>query len=267
MHLIRNQRALTIHGSGGLGLIPKARQAGNRNRLASEIECFANLLRKKFYQGVPVSQLPNDAKSELDTHVLHRMSGQLSEKYAGTFTLETVERYFFESYATLGRTARVKTYLASIAGRFADDRLHALAQSMGAMPNEHPQVLFVCVQNAGRSQIAAALLSRISQGAVEVRSAGSLPAGEVHPFAVELLSERGINVEEAFPKPLTDDVVRAADYVITMGCGDTCPIYPGKQYLDWEIADPQDVTFEKANEIFSDIETRVNDLWERIKGS
>lgn len=214
-----------------------------------------------------MSQLPNAADSEMDTHVLHRMSGHLSEKYAGIFTPEMVERYVFESYATLGRTARVRTSLVSIAGRFADDRLHALAQSMGEVAIEHPQVLFVCVQNAGRSQIAAALLSKISQGAIEVRSAGSLPAGEIHPFAVELLEERGISVAEAFPKPLTDDVVRAADYVITMGCGDACPIYPGKQYLDWEIADPQDMTFDKAREIFNDIEIRVRDLWNHLKRS
>ncbi|MDO2934124.1 arsenate reductase ArsC [Paeniglutamicibacter sulfureus] len=203
--------------------------------------------------------------STMDTHVLHRSAGHLSERYAGIFAPEMVERYVFESYATLGRTAKVRTYLATISVRFADDRLHALAQSMGSIAKEHPQVLFVCVQNAGRSQMAAALLSTVSGGKVEVRSAGSLPAGEIHPLAMDVMKERGIDLADAFPKPLTDDVVRAADYVITMGCGDTCPIYPGKQYLDWDVADPENVSLEDARAILSDIETRVHALWERIK--
>lgn len=210
---------------------------------------------------------PNDTDPTKDTHVLGRMSEHLAERYAGTFTPEMVERYVFESYATLGRTARVRTYLAAIATRFADDRLRALAQSMGSIAKDNPQVLFVCVQNAGRSQMAAALLAEVSGGRVEVRSAGSLPAGEIQPLAVELLKEHNISLEDAFPKPLTDDVVRAADYVITMGCGDTCPIYPGKQYLDWDVADPQDMTLNEAREIYADIEHRVTQLWERIQSS
>lgn len=205
--------------------------------------------------------------STLDTHVLHRSAEHLAERYAGIFTPEMVERYVFESYATLGRTAKVRTYLATISVRFANDRLHALAQSMGTIAKEHPQVLFVCVQNAGRSQMAAALLSAVSGGKVEVRSAGSQPAGEIHPLATDVMKERGIDLAEAFPKLLTDDVVRAADYVITMGCGDTCPIYPGKQYLDWDVADPEDVSLEDARDILSDIETRVHALWEQIKTS
>jgi protein-tyrosine-phosphatase len=205
------------------------------------------------------------AESTRDTHVLQGTAEHLAERYRGIFTPQMVERYVFESYATLGRTARIKTHLATLAGRFADDRLRALAQSMGSIAKEHPQVLFVCVQNAGRSQMAAALLSKVSGGQVEVRSAGSLPAGRIHPLAEDVLRERGIDLADAFPKPLTDDVVRAADYVITMGCGDTCPIYPGKQYLDWDVADPQDATLEDAREILADIEARVQALWERLQ--
>ncbi len=212
-----------------------------------------------------MEQQQTSLDSTMDTHVLHRSAGHLAERYAGIFAPEMVERYVFESYATLGRTAKVRTYLATISVRFADDRLHALAQSMGSIAKEYPQVLFVCVQNAGRSQMAAALLSTVSGGKVEVRSAGSLPAGEIHPLAIDVMKERGIDLADAFPKPLTDDVVRAADYVITMGCGDTCPIYPGKQYLDWDVADPENVSLEDARDILSDIETRVHALWERIK--
>lgn len=126
-------------------------------------------------------------------------------------------------------------------------------------------MLFVCVQNAGRSQIAAALLAHLSGGAVEVRSAGSLPAGEIHPVAAGLMRERGLDFGEAYPKPLTDDVVRAAGFVITMGCGDTCPIYPGKEYLDWDVADPEHADPDSARRVFEDVEARVAALWERVR--
>ena len=132
---------------------------------------------------------------------------------------------------------------------------------------EKPSVLFVCVHNAGRSQMAAAFLSHLSGGRIEVRSAGSAPADSVNPAAVEAMKEVGIDMSLEIPKVLTTEAVQDSDVVITMGCGDACPFFPGKEYLDWEIADPQDVTFEKTSEIFSDIETRVNDLWERIKGT
>ncbi|TDU21691.1 arsenate reductase ArsC [Arthrobacter sp. JUb115] len=132
---------------------------------------------------------------------------------------------------------------------------------------EKPSVLFVCVHNAGRSQMAAAFLSHLSGGRIEVRSAGSAPADSVNPAAVEAMKEVGIDMSAEIPKVLTTEAVQDSDVVITMGCGDACPFFPGKEYLDWKIADPQDVTFEKTSEIFSDIETRVNDLWERIKGT
>ncbi|MEX5298595.1 arsenate reductase ArsC [Kocuria sp. CPCC 205292] len=203
--------------------------------------------------------------SQLDTHVLSRTAAHLAERYAGIFSPETVERYVFESYATLSRTARVRTYLAATAGHFADDRLRALAQSQGKIDKPVAQVLFVCVHNIGRSQIAATLLAHHAGNGVEVRSAGSLPGAEVHPLVVEALKERGIDLTGAYPKPLTDDVVRAADYVITMGCGDACPVYPGKRYLDWGIADPSQETLEGVREIVEAIDTRVQALWDQIR--
>ncbi|MFW3385347.1 UNVERIFIED_CONTAM: arsenate reductase ArsC [Kocuria sp. CPCC 205274] len=203
--------------------------------------------------------------SALDTHVLQRTAAHLAERYAGIFSPETVDRYVFESYATLSRTARIRTYLAATAGHFADDRLRALAQSQGKIDKPVAQVLFVCVHNIGRSQIAAALLAHHAENGVEVRSAGSLPGAEVHPLVVEALKERGIDLSGAYPKPLTDDVVRAADYVITMGCGDACPVYPGKRYLDWGIADPSQETLEGVREIVEAIDTRVQALWDQIR--
>ncbi|MGQ1798309.1 arsenate-mycothiol transferase ArsC [Kocuria oceani] len=203
--------------------------------------------------------------SALDTHVLTRTAGHLAERYAGIFSPETVERYVFESYTTLSRTARLRTHLATLAGHFADDRLRALAQAQGKIDKPVPQVLFVCVHNIGRSQIAAALLAHHAGEQVEVRSAGSLPGAEVHPLVVAALAERDIDLSGAYPKPLTDDVVRAADYVVTMGCGDACPVYPGKRYLDWGVADPSRETIEGVREIVEAIETRVQSLWDRIR--
>lgn len=201
----------------------------------------------------------------LHTNVLQRSAKELSEKYAGIFSPETVERYVFESYTTLSRTARIRTHLVNTALHFAETRLRALAQAEGKIASPVPQVLFVCVHNMGRSQIAAALLSDYAGDRVEVRSAGSLPASEVHPLVVEVLTERGLDLSEDYPKPLTDDVVRAADYVITMGCGDACPIYPGKRYLDWEIPDPVDETTEQVENIVKQIDNRVKNLWEHIQ--
>lgn len=202
----------------------------------------------------------------LHTHVLQRSAKELSEKYAGIFAPETVERYVFESYTTLSRTARIRTHLVNTTLRFAETRLRALAQDQGKIASPVPQVLFVCVHNMGRSQIAAALLSHYAGDRVEVRSAGSLPASEVHPLVIDILTKRGLDLSEAYPKPLTDDVVRAADYVITMGCGDACPIYPGKQYLDWEIPDPAEETTEQVENIVDHIDDRVQDLWKQIHG-
>ncbi|MDZ4234753.1 MAG: arsenate reductase ArsC, partial [Dietzia sp.] len=173
-------------------------------------------------------------------------------------------RYVFESYTALARTATIKRYLAALARNFASDRLRALALSQGKIQSTVPQVLFVCVHNAGRSQIAAALLKHYAGSGVEVRSAGSLPASEVDPVVVETLASRGIDMAGAFPKPLTDDVVRAADYVITMGCGDACPVYPGKNYLDWDLVDPAEQTPEITRQIVDDIDDRVRAWWATV---
>ena len=151
---------------------------------------------------------------------------------------ETVDRVVFESYTALGRTASVHTHLASLAEKFARDRLTALAQSRGLIVKNVPEVLFVCVQNSGRSQMAAALTRQLAGDRVHVRSAGSQPGERILPDVAFVLSEIGLDVTDEFPKPLTDDVVRAADAVVTMGCGDACPLYPGKRYLDLAAGGP-----------------------------
>lgn len=202
---------------------------------------------------------------EMDVHVLNRTVDDLARTYEGMFSAETIERYVFESYTALARTATIKRYLAALARNFASDRLRALALSQGKIQSAVPQVLFVCVHNAGRSQVAAALLKHYAGSDIEVRSAGSLPASEVDPQVAEVLKARGIDMTGAFPKPLTDDVVRAADYVITMGCGDACPVYPGKNYLDWDLVDPTSQTTEITGQIIDDIDARVRTLWATVQ--
>jgi len=202
----------------------------------------------------------DDASRGAHEHVLHRISEELSVTFAGVFAAETIERYVFESYAALARTAKIKTYLPILTRRFAKDRLNALAHAQGKQPSGVPEVLFVCVQNAGRSQMAAALLKDLTQGAVNVRSAGSMPSEHLDENVVTAMNEIGISLDEQFPKPLTDDVVQAADVVITMGCGDTCPIYPGKRYEDWNISDPAALDLDGVRSVREVLSTRVKDL-------
>lgn len=194
------------------------------------------------------------------TELLHRISARLADRFAGIFAAETVERYVFESYTALARTAKITAYLPATTEHFANDRLNALARSKDAVSSEIPEVLFVCVQNAGRSQMAAALLAVEAKGRVRVRSAGSLPASALDPTVVTAMTEMGLDVSENYPKPLTDDVVRVSDVVITMGCGDSCPIYPGKRYEDWDLPDPADQPLEKVREIRDQIHDRVKTL-------
>ena len=191
---------------------------------------------------------------------LRRLAGDLTEKFAGVFNSETIERYVLESYTGLLRTSTVRTHLASRTIHFATDRLTALAQAKGAIERTVPEVLFVCEQNAGRSQMAAVLTAQLSQGRVHVRSAGSAPGKDLNPAVVEAMAELGLSMTEEFPKPLTDDVVQAADVVVTMGCGDACAIYPGKRYEDWELTDPAGLSLDEVRGIRDDIRTRVEAL-------
>lgn len=199
--------------------------------------------------------------------VLHRAAERLAVQFTGMVGAETVERVVFESYAALARTASVSTHLPSLAEKFSRDRLTALAQSRGFLPKPVPEVLYVCVQNSGRSQMAAALTRHLAGDRVHVRSAGSQPGEGILAIVVEALAEKGIDVHEEFPKPLTDDVVRAADAVVTMGCGDACPVYPGKRYLDWDLADPAGLDLAAVRDIRDDIEARVQRLLEELTTS
>jgi arsenate reductase (thioredoxin) len=192
-------------------------------------------------------------------HHVRQAADALTDEFAGVFSRETIERYIAESLNLLG-DARINVFVPVLAHRFARERLKALGQAEGTIVKETPEVLFVCVQNAGRSQMAAGLMNYRAQGRVHVRSAGSDPAVQINPAVVEAMAELGIDLGEEFPKPLTDEVVRAADAVITMGCGDACPIFPGKRYLDWELPDPAGQDIEPVRAIRDEIDERVQTL-------
>jgi arsenate reductase (thioredoxin) len=192
-------------------------------------------------------------------HHINQAADRLAEEFAGIFSQETIARYMADSQDLLG-DARINVFVPVLAHRFARERLKALAQVEGKITKEQPEVLFVCTHNAGRSQMAAGLVKLRSEGRIHVRSAGSTPADEINPAAVAAMEEIGVDMSEEFPKPLTDEVVRAADVVITMGCGDACPIFPSKRYEDWELEDPAGKDLDTVRRIRDDLDTRVQAL-------
>jgi protein-tyrosine-phosphatase len=191
---------------------------------------------------------------------VERAAEALQREFDGIFSQETIARYIVESTDLLAGDATVNVFVPVLVHRFARERLKALGQSEGVFTKDQPEVLFVCVHNSGRSQMAAGLVKLRSHGRIHVRSAGSAPGDEVNPVAVEALNEIGVDLGEEFPKPLTDEFVKAADVVITMGCGDACPIFPGKKYEDWELDDPAGQDLETVRRIRDEIDARVQTL-------
>jgi arsenate reductase len=184
---------------------------------------------------------------------------RLRDEFAGVFSEETIERYMAESVGELP-AAPVENFVPLFVHRFARERLRALGQLQGSISKDVPEVLFVCVENAGRSQMAAGLLDKLAAGRVHVRSAGSEPAERINPNVVEAMAELGVDISKEFPKPMTDEVVKAADAVITMGCGDACPIYPGKRYEDWEVDDPAELDLDGVRRVRDEIQARIEAL-------
>jgi arsenate reductase len=204
--------------------------------------------------------------SLLTTADFERTVAALAREFTGIFGKETIARFVQEA---LDRWpgASVTNHLPVLAHRFARERLRALGVAEGKIAKDHPDVLFVCVHNAGRSQMAAGLLERHAKGRLHVRSAGSTPAEEINPAVVEAMEEIGLDLTKEYPKPLTDEFVRASDVVITMGCGDACPIYPGKRYEDWELEDPAGKTLEQIRLIRDELDQRVRVLVDSLVGS
>jgi protein-tyrosine-phosphatase len=190
---------------------------------------------------------------------LTNAEGRLAKEFAGIFSRETVVECLRDS-AFRFADAPVQTHVPVLAERFARQRLRASAQIEGAIVKDVPEVLFVCVHNAGRSQMAAALLDHHAGGRVHVRSAGSTPADEINPAVVAVMAESGLDLSKEFPKPLTTEVVEASDVVVTMGCGDACPVFPGKRYLDWDLPDPAGKSIDEVRPIRDEIDRRVLEL-------
>jgi protein-tyrosine-phosphatase len=189
-------------------------------------------------------------------HRLLTAVARLAARHRGTFSAETVQAVLIDPYDRLAGEATVTDHLVLLAERFAGQRLDALAHSAGTA-HAVPQVLFVCAGNAARSQLAAALLARRAAGRIAVHSAGAHPASGLDPFVARVLAEDGIEAADAFPKPITDDVVAAADLVITMGCGEACPAVPDRYYLDWPVSDPDGATLEEVYAIRDDLDGRT----------
>lgn len=197
---------------------------------------------------------------EHDREVLRRNAENVARRFPGAFAIETVERLLLESYDLLAATSKVTTYLPLLAERFATERLRAIARAEGALVSDTPEILVVCTHNAGRSVAARVLLDHYGHGRVVVRSAGSAPGEEINPAVAQILTERGLDVSKEFPKPLTDEAARSADVIITMGCGDACPVYPGKRYLDWDLADPAGKPVDEVRPIVDEIDRRARGL-------
>lgn len=202
------------------------------------------------------------APAEIRPMIRH-VAERLESEFAGIFGPETVQRYMAGSYETFAE-ARVKGFIPLFVERYTRQRLRSLARVEGKVTGHPPMVVFLCVHNAGRSQMAAGWMQHLAGDRVEVLSGGSDPASEVNPAAVEAMAEVGIDIASAFPKPWTDEIVRAADVIVTMGCGDACPVFPGKRYLDWEVDDPAGLDVEAVRPIRDEIGRRVRALIDEI---
>jgi len=195
---------------------------------------------------------------------LRTASTQLQREFDGTFGRETIERFLHSSYDQFASHATVQNFLPLLAERFARQRLHALAKVEGRVQDGKPTVLFLCVHNAGRSQMALGFFQHLAGDRAVAWSGGSEPGYEINPSAIAAMAERGIDITSEFPKPWTDEIVQAADVVITMGCGDACPVFPGKRYLDWELDDPAGKSVEDVRPVRDEIEHRVRALLDEL---
>ena len=194
-----------------------------------------------------------------ENDIIEHGVNQLARKYAGKFDETEIRPIVKESYESFA-DAKVRTFVAVFTTRYADDRLRAMAKVRGLITDAPPSVLFVCVHNAGRSQMAAGWVRHLSQGKIEVYSGGSLPGKDLNTAAVAAMQEVGIDIANEFPKPFAVEIVQAADVVITMGCGDTCPIFPGKRYEDWALDDPAGLGVDAVRPIRDEIRRRVESL-------
>jgi arsenate reductase (thioredoxin) len=190
---------------------------------------------------------------------------RLENEFGDMFGVETIERFLHSSYDQFAARASIPRFLPLLAERFARQRLRALARVEGKHHDGKPTVLFLCTHNAGRSQMAMGFFTYLAGDAAVAWSGGSEPGNEVHPAAVEAMAERGIDIAHEYPKPWTDEIVQAADVIITMGCGDACPIFPGRRYEDWKLEDPAGMGVEAVRPIRDEVERRVRQLLDELE--
>jgi protein-tyrosine-phosphatase len=201
----------------------------------------------------------------LDQQVaLKNAASHLASDFDGVFGVETIERFLYSSYDQFAGRATIVNFLPLLAERFARQRLRALARVEGKQKDGKPTVLFLCVHNAGRSQMALGFLEHYAGENAVAWSGGSEPTDQVNPAAIAAMTECGIDISSEFPKPWTDEVVRAADVVITMGCGDACPVFPGKRYEEWTLDDPAGKEVAEVRPVRDEIERRVLTLLDQI---
>jgi protein-tyrosine-phosphatase len=198
------------------------------------------------------------------TLALHIAASRLRDEFDGVFGAETIERFLYSSYDQFASRATIPNFLPLLAERFARQRLRALAKVEGHMNAGKPTVLFLCVHNAGRSQMALGFFQHLAGDRAVAWSGGSKPGYEINPSAIAAMAERGIDITGEYPKPWTDEIVQAADVVITMGCGDACPVFPGKRYLDWELDDPAGKSVADVRPVRNEIEHRVRALLDEL---
>ncbi len=191
--------------------------------------------------------------------IVRAATDRLTDEFRGILGRKTIERFIDDSLDRLS-ISRYHDFVPLLAERFARERLRAVARLEGRIASDRPTVLFLCVHNAGRSQMAAGWLSHLAGDRVEVLSGGSEPADAVNPAAVAAMAEVGIDISDSFPRPWTDETVCVADVIVSMGCGDACPVLPGKRYLDWDLEDPAGRGVEAVRPIRDDIEQRVRGL-------
>jgi arsenate reductase len=189
---------------------------------------------------------------------------RLNREFGDTFGTETMERFLHSSYDQFSEQAAIPNFLPLLAERFARQRLQALAKVEGKALSGIPTVLFLCTHNAGRSQMAVGFFQAAAGERAVAWSGGSEPGAELNSAVVEAMAERGIDITREFPKPWTDEIVRAADVVITMGCGDACPIFPGRRYEEWTLEDPAGQGLEDVRRIRDEIERRVRHLLDEL---
>lgn len=204
-------------------------------------------------------------EKSIEVDVVDRIADELVERYAKILAPEIVRETVSAAYEEISRTARVRTFLPTLAGRYADDQIKAKAIANGLMESDEPRVVFVCPSNTGRSQIAAALLARKSGGKITVRSgAGVRPGGHLHHLAVEALQEQGIDLSDLFPKKFTSDAHQAAEYIVTMDCSDEIDHLADKNYISWDIPTLANKPMKEVREIIALIEQKTDDLLNRL---